>query len=80
LNILTAAMERSFKLLKNVDGKFKEMGTEGYGLRKITPAEDRRKFENLTEDDLLDMVQEKGYEDTEKWLKKHMGGDNGNYQ
>ena len=79
MNILTEAMSRATKLLKNVDGKFKDMGTEGYGLRPITDAEDRRKFKNLTQDDLLDMVQQYGYEDVEKWLSKHMGGNNGNY-
>jgi hypothetical protein len=72
MNILTTAMERTTKLLKNVNGKFEQMGTEKYGMRKITPAEDRRKFENLTQDDLLDMVKQYGYEPVEKWLSKHM--------
>jgi hypothetical protein len=72
MNILTTAMSRATNLLKNVDSKFEKMGVEGYGLRPITPSEDRRKFENLTQDDLLDMVKQYGYEPVEKWLSKHM--------
>jgi hypothetical protein len=59
-------------MMSLTDDKFKKMGTEPYGVRKITPVEDRQRYQNLTQDGLLDMINQYGVDDVNKWLWKHM--------
>jgi hypothetical protein len=58
--------------MNSADAKFQKMGTEPAFTRKITPAEDRQRFLNLTQDQLVDMVTTYGAEPVNKWLQKHM--------
>jgi len=70
MNILDNASERIYKTLGKVDSKFKKMGKEPFGIRKMTLAEQRRAYENLTPDELMRMIERYPIEDINAWLSK----------
>ena len=70
MNIATNSMLKLTKMLLNTDAKLKEMGTEPYGTRKATPKEQRERVKNLTEGELMAMIDEHGIEDVNVWLRK----------
>jgi hypothetical protein len=74
MNLATETMKKLTNMLTNTDSKLAEWGKEPFATRKITPTEDRLRFQNLTQDDLLDMIEKHGYEDVNKWIQKHMEG------
>lgn len=75
MNLMTLTMEKMTKMLRQTDAKLKDYGTESYGQRKLTAKEQREKYENLTEGQLYEMIEEHGLDDTNKWLyKMEQGG------
>lgn len=72
MNILTNSMERLTKMLTLTDAKLKEMGKEPYGIRKLTPREQKEKFDNLTPGELWKMIDEQGPDEVNKWLSRFM--------
>ena len=46
------------------------MATEPYGLRKLTPKEQRDRFENLTSEELMAMIEQHGEDEVNAWLQK----------
>ena len=72
MNILTNSMERLTKMLTLTDAKLKEMGKEPYGVRKLTPREQKEKFDNLTPGELWKMIDEQGPDEVNAWLSKFM--------
>ena len=72
MNILTNSMERLTKMLTLTDAKLKEMGKEPYGIRELTPREQKEKFDNLTPGELWKMIDEQGPDEVNEWLSKFM--------
>jgi len=68
MNLATMTMERMTKMLRAVDQKYKEFSTEPYGVRKLTLGEQRQMYENLTEEQLYEMIEEHGINAVNKWL------------
>ena len=80
MNIFTNSMERLTKMVEQTDEKLKQMGTEPYGVRRLTDKEQRERYENLTPNGLLAMIREHGVDETNKFLSKFMPkeGNDGN--
>lgn len=75
MNSATLMMEKMTKMLRDTDQKLKAMGETSYGTRKATPKEQRQMYENLTEGQLYEMIEEHGIDDTNNWLyKMEQGG------
>jgi len=72
MNLLTNSMERLTKMLLQTDAKLKTMGAEPYGVRKTTQAEQRQMYQNLTPDQLFQMIDKYGTAEVNKWLRKFM--------
>lgn len=70
MNILTNAMNKMTKMLLDSDSKLKEYGKEPYGIKKLTPKEQRDEYDNLTPDKLKAMIQEHGVEEVNKWMSR----------
>lgn len=77
MNTLSRVMEHTYKMLSNVDAQFKKMGKEPYGVRKATPAEQRRMYENLTPEELWKLINTEGLDETNKFLAKFEEQGNG---
>jgi len=69
-------MERLTKMLTQTDAKLKEMGKEPYGIRELTPREQKEKFDNLTPGELWKMIGEQGPDEVNKWLSRFYKEDN----
>lgn len=69
-NILTNSMNRLTKMLSLTDQKLKEMGTIPYGTVKLSPKQQREIYENLTQEDLIRLVNEHGVDQVAAWLDK----------
>ena len=72
MNIMTLAMNKATNMLEQSDAKLKEYGAEPYGMRKLTPAEQRKAFENLTPQSLKALIDEHGVDDVNEFLLKFM--------
>lgn len=70
MNITTNAMQKLTNMLVNTDKKLEEMGTEPYGIRKLTAKEERERFKNLTPGELWNMIQTYGKPAVNEWLQK----------
>ena len=76
-SVMTEALLRASQMLQNTDNKLKEMGNMPYGMVKATPKEQREMFENLTPEQLQELVMKHGYDAVNDYLKRFMGGQNG---
>ena len=72
MNVMTQAMEKLTDMLYKSDATLKKMGAEPYGMRKLTPTEQRKAFENLTPQSLNELINEHGVDDVNEWLSKFM--------
>jgi arginine/ornithine N-succinyltransferase beta subunit len=70
MNLLTNSMNKLTKMLLQFDAKLKTYGVEPYGIRKLTLAEQRRKFENLTSEELKAMIDEHGVSEVNDFIKR----------
>ena len=70
MNLLTESMERLTKMLVNTDSKLKGMATLPYGTRKLSSSEQRKNYENLTQEQLMDMLEEHGVDSVNAWLSR----------
>lgn len=71
MNFLTNSMNRVTKMLMNVDGKLKDYGKEPYGVRKLTPQEQRERIQNMSPEELYGLIQEHGVDSVNQWLQKY---------
>jgi len=71
MNIYTDSMNRLTKMLLNTDSKLKKMGATPYGITKITPKEQRLRYESLTPEKLFELIEKEGLENVNAWLSKH---------
>jgi len=71
MNLITLSMEKLTKMLKQTDAKLKEYGAEPYGQRRLTDKEQRERIQNLTQQELLTMIDQYGPEDVNKMLNKY---------
>lgn len=72
---MTGVLNKITKIYKGVDVKLKEYGGDmPYGMRKMTPKEQREQYENLTPGELHNLIQTYGRDEVNMWLKKMMGG------
>ena len=74
MNIATNSLQKLTQMLVNADRKLKEYGKEPYGQRKLTDREQRERVENLTQEELMAMIEEHGVESTNEWLSKYWEG------
>ena len=72
MNILTESMEKLTKMLVNTDQKLKGMATLPYGTRKLSSYEQRKRFESLTPEDVAQMIEQYGVNETNAYLNKYM--------
>ena len=70
MNILTNTQERLKTMLSRTDGKFKEMGKEPYGQVKLTLKEQRERFESLTPDQMMGLINQYGAEAVNEYIAK----------
>jgi len=71
MNAATNSMNRLTKMLLHIDDKLKGMGTEPYGQRKATAKEQQDRVQNLTSQELLAMIDQRGAESVNEWLQKY---------
>ena len=72
MNLLTNVQERMTKMLNATDQRLKGFSTLPYGVKKLTPAEQRKRFENLTPDEVARMLEEYGPEEVNNFLNRFM--------
>lgn len=77
MNILTNSQERLYKMLGKTDGILKSMGKEPYGTRKATYAEQKRMYESLTPDQLMNLIETQGLDSVNQFLAKFEEKQNG---
>jgi len=72
-NLMTVVQNKMTDIYKRVDAKLKDYGGDmPYGVRKMTPTEQRQRYENLTPEGLMDLRNQYGEESVNKWLGKFM--------
>lgn len=71
-NILTSALLNMSDTLSRVHRQFDDMGKLPYRKRKLTPDEQRRRFENLTDEQIAQLVQQYGEPEVQQMLGRHM--------
>ena len=76
-NILDKATDKLLSTLMRVDEKAKNTPYYPYNTEKATAQEKREHFENLDVGQLTQMIEKHGREETNKYLRKFMGGKNG---
>lgn len=74
---MTNTMQRLTKMLLNTDEKLKQMGTEPYGVRKLTAKEQRERIANMTPQEMTNLIKEHGIEEVNDWLNKYWRETNG---
>ena len=72
MNLLTESMERLTKMMVNTDQKLKGMADLPYGARKLSSYEQRKRFEQLTPEDVAKMIEEQGINAVNEYLGKYM--------
>ncbi|GAI41095.1 unnamed protein product [marine sediment metagenome] len=72
MNIATNAMERLTKMSLKTHEKLKAMGAIPYGMEKLTPAQQKQMFDNLTPQKLEQLILQHGEAEVNKWLAKYM--------
>ena len=70
MNILTNAMNKVYRTLSQTDAKLKEYGKEPYGVTKLTPKEQRERFENMTMPEFMALLEEHGEEEVNEAIRK----------
>ena len=70
INPLTNTMNRVTQMLLNADGKLKEWGKEPYGVREATLAEQKQVVQNLTEDQMFELINKHGLDKVNAWLSR----------
>lgn len=74
-NLMTDVSNKAFDYLKLFDKKVKRYAGEmPYGKVKVTPKEDRERFNNLTPGELQNLIQTHGRAGVNEWLRGHMNG------
>lgn len=76
MNLATNSMEKLTKMLINTDSKLKDMGKTPYGQRKATAKEERERFDNLTFEGLMSLIEQYGVDEVNTWLGKFTKEDN----
>ncbi len=71
MNLLTNSMERLTNMLVNCDTKLKAYGVEPYGQRELTDREQRDRIKNMSENDLLALIEQHGVQEVNAWLNKY---------
>ncbi len=74
MNLMTDSMERLTNMLKLTDSKLKGYGAEPYGQRKATPKEQREMYENLTEEQYWELIDEHGEKAVNDWMNRMQRG------
>ena len=75
-NIMTQVQEEMYDMYSRMDKIIvKEyVGDMPYGMKKATAKEKRERFENLTPQELPELIKKYGFEEVNKRLGEYMGG------
>jgi hypothetical protein len=69
---MTEAMEKITGMLINTDNRLKDFGVMEYGTRKASQTEQRQRFENLSTEELTQMIERYGKNEVNKFLGRFM--------
>jgi len=75
-NIMTIVMGRMTDMYKAMDKQIVKNydGDMPYAMKKATEKEKRERFENLTPQELPELIKEYGWDEVNEWVGKYTGG------